>query len=164
MENKLIAIDGSTKKTGIAYFMCDKLICCDLLDFSKDKEMDSRFNIMSMGLWEILNKYKPDVIYMEETYTARNPQTTKFLTRLQGIVYSWCMNNNCEFHTIVPTQWRKIVKFTQSKNIKRDQLKKQSVDYVWEHYKIQVGDDQADAVCIGDAAIEIMKNERNLKV
>ena len=162
MKNKLIAIDGSTQKSGIAYFMCEKFISCDLLDFSKNKIIVSRFNTMSKGLWKTLNEYKPNIVYMEETYTSRNPQTAKFLTRLQGIVYSWCMNNECEFHTIAPAKWRKTLKFKQGGNVKREQLKKQSIDYVWETYKIEVDDDQADAVCIGDAAIKIMIKERNL--
>lgn len=155
MSVKLITIDGSTKKTGIAYFCNGKYKAHHLLDFEKDKNIDSRFESMSKGIWAILNTYNPNVVYMEETYTARNPQTTKVLTRLQGVVYAWCMNNGCEFNTIRPTQWRKWLNFTQNKNVKREQLKKQSMQYVIDNYGLEVTDDEADAICIADAVLKM---------
>ncbi len=122
--------------------------------------MDSRFEEMSHKLWAILEIYKPNIVYIEETVVLRNAQTQRFLTRLQGIIYAWCMNHGCEFNTIRPTSWRKQLSFSQGKNIKRDQLKEQSVKYVFENYGLEVGDDVADAICIGDAAIKIFSGEK----
>lgn len=156
---KLITIDGSTNKSGIAYFCNGKYKTHHLLDYSKNKIIDSRFKSMSKGIWELLNTYKPNIVYMEETYTAKNPQTTKFLTILQGVVYTWCMNNECEFNTIRPTQWRKQLFFTQGKGIKREQLKEQSINYVLENYNIKVSDDEADAICIADAVLKLYENK-----
>lgn len=110
---------------------------------------------MSKGLWDVLDKYKPDIIYVEEVYSALNAQTTKFLTRLQGVIYAWCLNNNCEFNTILPSQWRKQLCFEQSKGNKRKQLKEQSIKYVLDKYNMQVTDDEADSICIGDAVIKM---------
>lgn len=155
MDVKLITIDGSTKKTGIAYFQNGRYITHKLLDYSKDKNIDSRFSIMAQEIWKMLNTYRPNIVYIEETYTARNPQTTKILTRLQGVVYSWCMNNGCEFNTIRPAQWRKQLSFSQGRNVKREQLKKQSIQYVLDNYSLSVGDDEADAICIGDAVLNL---------
>lgn len=153
IETKLVSIDGSTQKTALALFTSGKYIHHTLLDFSKNKNIDSRFTTMAKGIWEFLDTYKPNIVYIEETYTARNPQTTKVLTRLQGVVYAWCMNNECEFNTILPTQWRKYLKFNQ-KGAKREQLKKQSIKYILENYNLEVTDDEADAICIGDAVIK----------
>lgn len=155
MDVKLITIDSSTKKTGLAYFQNGKYKTHKLLDYSKDKNIDSRFSTMAQEIWTMLNTYQPDIVYIEETYTARNPQTTKILTRLQGVVYSWCMNNGCEFNTIRPTQWRKQLSFSQGRNVKRDQLKKQSIQYVLDNYSLSVSDDEADAICIGDAVLKL---------
>lgn len=152
---KLVTIDGSTQKSGVAYFVNGKYQTHKLLDYSKDKKMDSRFESMAKGLWLTLNEFNPDIIYIEETYTARNPQTTKFLTRLQGVVYAWCIKNSCEFHTILPTQWRKVLSFKQSRGTKRDELKKQSIQYIQEKYNLTITDDEADALCIADAVIKI---------
>ena len=153
---RLVTIDGSTQKTGIAYFCNGKYVEHILLDYSKDKNMESRFESMSKAIWGKLNEYRPNIIYIEETYMANNPQTTKILTRLQGVVYAWCicLEHKCEFNTIKPTQWRKILNFNQSKNIKRNELKEQSIRFVLDNYGLEVTDDESDAICIGDAVLK----------
>ena len=155
MEVKLLTIDGSTQKTGIAYFCNGKYVEHILLDYSKDKKIESRFESMAKGIWKALNEYRPNIIYIEETYMANNPQTSKILTRLQGVVYAWCMNNGCEFNTIRPTSWRRELKFQQGKNVKREQLKKQSLQYVLDNYGLEVTDDESDAICIADAVVKM---------
>ncbi|RKI83700.1 hypothetical protein D7V90_07340 [bacterium 1xD42-87] len=117
--------------------------------------MDSRFEEMSHRLWTILDLYKPHIVYVEETVVLRNAQTQRFLTRLQGVIYAWCINHDCEFNTIRPTSWRKVINMSQGKNVKREQLKEQAIQYVKEHYDLNVGDDEADAICIGDAVIKM---------
>ena len=159
MEVKLLTIDGSTQKTGIAYFCNGKYVEHILLDYSKDKNMENRFESMSKEIWKILDGYRPNIIYIEETYTANNPQTSKILTRLQGVVYAWCINNACEFNTIRPTSWRKQLNFQQGKNVKREQLKKQSLQYVLDNYGLEVTDDESDAICIADAVIKMLIEE-----
>ena len=161
IETRLCTIDGSTQKTSITLFINGLYKDHVLLDYSKDKDIIGRFEDMSKGIWEILNAYHPNIIYIEETYMARNPQTTKILTRLQGVVYAWCMNNLCEFNTILPSQWRKWLGMSQSK-MKREQLKEQSVQYVLDNYEKLVTDDEADSICIGDAVIKkFSKNKEN---
>ena len=157
---RLVSIDGSTQKTGIAYFCNGKYIEHVLLDFSKDKNMENRFESMSKEIWKILDDYRPNIIYIEETYMANNPQTSKILTRLQGVVYAWCINNACEFNTIRPTTWRKQLNFQQGKNVKREQLKKQSLQYVLDNYGLEVTDDESDAICIADAVIKMFIEEK----
>ena len=157
---RLVSIDGSTQKTGIAYFCNGKYIEHVLLDFSKNKNMENRFESMSKEIWKILDDYRPNIIYIEETYMANNPQTSKILTRLQGVVYAWCINNACEFNTIRPTTWRKQLNFQQGKNVKREQLKKQSLQYVLDNYGLEVTDDESDAICIADAVIKMFIEEK----
>ena len=156
---RLVSIDGSTQKTGIAYFCNGKYVEHILLDFSKDKNMENRFESMSKEIWKMLDDYRPNIIYIEETYMANNPQTSKILTRLQGVVYAWCINNACEFNTIRPTSWRKQLNFQQGRNVKREQLKKQSLQYVLDNYGLEVTDDESDAICIADAVIKMFIEE-----
>lgn len=152
---KMIAIDSSTNKSGIAIYKNGQFKSYKLLDYSNDKKMNSRFKKMSVALIEMLNEQKPDIVYIEETVVLRNAQTQRFLTRLQGVVAIWCFMNNCEFNTIRPTQWRKLIHISQSKNIKREQLKQSAIAYVKEKYNLDVSDDIADAICIGDAVLKM---------
>ena len=78
---------------------------------------------------------------------------------MRGVVYAWCINNACEFNTIRPTSWRKQLNFQQGKNVKREQLKKQSLQYVLDNYGLEVTDDESDAICIADAVIKMFIEE-----
>lgn len=155
MNNKctMLALDTSTTKTGVSIWIDGKLDDYLLIDCSKNKVMDNRFKDMSFRIIDVLGNYKPDVIYIEDTVVVRNAQVQRFLTRLQGVIYYYCLENNCEFNTIRPTEWRKLLGFKQGKGTKREDLKKQSIQYVEEKYNVIVGDDEADAICIGTAII-----------
>lgn len=155
MDTRLVTIDSSSKKSGLAYFENGVYKEHYLIDCSKEKDMETRFEEMSKKLWLTLYKYNPDIVYIEETVVLRNAQTQRFLTRLQGVVYAWCMIYNCEFNTIRPTSWRSAIGMKQGRNVKRDQLKEQSVKYVLDKYGLDVGDDESDAICIGDAVLRI---------
>ena len=157
---KLITIDSSTKKSGIGYYN-DGVYCgFDFIDHSDNTVMDRRFKSMSLSILKILDEFNPDILYLEEAVVVRNAQTQRFLIRLQGVIYCWCINNNCEFNTIRPTSWRKLLQFKQGKNIKRDQLKAQAKEYVKSNYKLDVNDDIADALCIGSAVLKMFEEAK----
>lgn len=148
---RLVGMDSSSKSSGMSIWEDGilkeyKIVKCD------EKDMEHRFNHMSLSLWNELENCKPSVLYMEETVVVRNPQVQRFLTRLQGVVYSWCMLNNCEFNTIRPTQWRKLAGINNSKK-KRPELKLEAINLVKEKYKIEANDDVAEAILIGEAAL-----------
>ena len=151
MAINLVSIDGSTKKTGISHFFNGEYVDHYLLDYSKEDNIEDRFESMSKGIWNMLDKIRPNIIYIEETYMHNNAQTMKILTRLQGVVYAWCINNNCKFNAIAPKAWRKLLNFNQGKDVKREHAKLQSMEYVKNNYDLNVSDDEADAICISAA-------------
>lgn len=151
----MLTIDSSTTKTGIAVFVNGKYTTVHLINLEEYKTMDERFCIMGKEIIKILGKYNPQIIYIEETVVVRNPATQRFLTRLQGVIYGWAIMNNCEISTVRPSEWRKALNFNQGKNIKRENLKKQAIDYINDHYKILVSDDEAEAICIGLYALNL---------
>lgn len=154
----MMAIDSSTKKSGIAIFENGILKNHFVINFEKEKVMDNRFELMSRHLIKTLTEFHPDIVYIEETVVLRNAQTQRFLTRLQGVIYGWCVINDCEFNTVRPTTWRKSLNFEQGKNKKRDDLKEQGIEFVRNQYNIEVSDDEADAICIGHYAIHLFEN------
>lgn len=159
MGNKrLISIDSSTKKSAYAIFDNGTYIQSELINLEKIRNMDERFMQMSLQLINILIKYQPEVVYIEDTVVPRNVQTQRFLTRLQGVVYAYCVMNGCEFYTIRPTVWRKLVGIKQGKK-KRDELKEAAINLVMDKFGMQVNDDEAEAVLIGIAAIKQRKEQ-----
>ncbi|WP_394910597.1 hypothetical protein [uncultured Robinsoniella sp.] len=152
----MLAIDSSTIKTGIAIFNNGDYQESLLLDCSNFKNMEDRFKEMSLKLIHILDTYKPYIIYIEETVVNRNVAVQRFLTRLQGVIYGYCVLNDCEFNAIRPTSWRKLAGINQ-KGKKRNELKKLAIDAVYQRLGFNVGDDEAEAILIGIAALELYK-------
>jgi len=153
----MVCIDSATKKTGLAIFDNGQLTENKLLDYSYDKNMDSRFKKMSNAIIDYLCNLDPDIIYIEETVVNRNVAVQRFLTRLQGVVYGYCIMNDCEFNVIRPSEWRKLAGLDQSKN-KREELKKSAIEMVAKEFNINVSDDVAEAILIGKAAINRFGN------
>ena len=150
---RMISIDSSTKKTALAVFDNGEYKEVNLIDCSTINNMDERFYEMAKLIFNFLEKNKPYIIYMEETVVERNASTQRFLTRLQGIVYAYCMKNDCEFNTIRPTEWRKLVGIEQGKK-KREVFKKEAIYLVLKEFGITVTDDEAESILIGLAIIK----------
>lgn len=145
---KMISIDSSTKSSGISIWEDGNLISTRGVSLNEGN-MDIRLPKMIQEIYAILDIEKPDMIWLEEAVVVRNAQTQRFLVRLQGAIQGWCVVHNCEFNTIRPTQWRKYCS-CEFKG-KRDELKKQSIQYVKDKYNIDCNDDIADSICIGEA-------------
>ena len=153
----MLAIDSSTKSSGVSVWKNGTLDEYKLLDCSDNKNMDSRFKSMSIKLLEELKYYSPAIVYIEETVVGRNMQVQRFLTRLQGVVYAYCILHDCEFNSIRPTEWRHLIGIEQGKK-KRDELKQLAIDFVSKEFGItDVNDDVAESICIGQAAVNLFK-------
>lgn len=151
---RMITIDSSSKKSGIAIFDNGKYVKHILLDYEKIKDMETRFLKMSNELINLIKLYKPDIIYIEEVVVNRNMHTMRFLFRLLGVIYGYCLTADCEFNTIRPTEFRSELEFKQGSKVEREQLKQQAIDYVKKEFNLDVNDDEADAICIGLAVIK----------
>ena len=156
---RTIAIDASTKSSGISVWDGRELFAYDLITMFPKKRIEERFKDMSLALLSCLDKYKPQKVFIEETVVARNMQVQRFLTRLQGVVYCWCVQHEAEFQTIRPTEWRKAVGIKQGKK-KRDELKQEAIDLITTKYGIEVNDDIAESICIGLAALSLYGEEK----
>jgi len=149
---RMISIDSSTKKSAYAIFDNGIYIESSLID-CQNNDMDDRLKNMSLNLLYILFEKKPDIIYIEDTVVPRNVQTQRFLTRLQGVIYGYCIINDCEFNTIRPTEWRRLVGIEQGKK-NRDELKEEAIKLVKKDFNLDVNDDEAESILIGLAAIK----------
>ena len=53
----------------------------------------------------------------------------------------------------MPTAWRRQLKFQQGPDVVRSELKKQAQKYALDNFELKVTQDEADAICIGLAAV-----------
>lgn len=162
MITKMISLDTSTKNTGFAIFNNAKYKDSGLIDLTLNNK-DTRTEDMIIRITSLLDKEKPSILVIEECVVVRNAQVQRILLRLQGAVLYWCIQNDCEFNTIRPTEWRKYAGVNSSKTgiKKREELKNMAISRVNELYGIEVGEDQAESILIGFAHIKRFKEVSN---
>lgn len=152
---KMLSLDISTKKTGIAYWENGKYKESYVIDYEKIKDIDERTIQMGTTLISALNYFKPDIVYIEDSYKGQNPKALKCFCRLHGMVIGWCIDHKVYHELVMPSSWRKYIPgFPNGRGINRDEQKEFSIKYVTKKYKIKPKtDDESDAILVGEGMI-----------
>ena len=156
-----IAIDASTKSTGVAIFEDKEL---KKIDNYKDNNKSVLKRIKNMTdqleqLYEHLNVFNPDQqiqVVMEQVIPdnlndakwARNQNTFKALFYLQAAIVLMFDHYNIEVELVGASTWRKWCGIKQG-GANRDTLKFRDIEFVKKNYEMEVNDDIADAICLG---------------
>ena len=123
----------------------------------KNKDVETRINEMGKALLSYLKKQKPDIIWIEHPQgQGRNVSMVGKLCEVLGIVRAYAIEKGIDYHEIYPSVWRQYANFEQGKKT-RNELKQMSIDYVKEHFNIEVSNDVSDAISIGCAVINYYK-------
>ena len=155
---RMVSIDSSTNKTGCALFIEGVLNDHELIDLSKlGLDINTRINEMGRRIVDKLDLWTPRMVYIEEPKGHQNIELVRKLSEILGIVRGYCITHDVYYSEIKPSEWRKYCSLDQGGK-KRAELKAASVDYVKNKYGIEVNDDVSDAICIGDAVINIYQN------
>ena len=150
MTTKLLSLDTSTYSTGWAYYENGVYKKSGVIDLKKIKNTDDRLKLMVVEIYKCIERHSPTIIVIETPVVVRNPQVQRLLTMIFGAVYGKCVMDDIEWGDLRPTQWRKFVKKESEKlPRKRDELKVWSVNKVKDIFKINVNDDESDAILIG---------------
>lgn len=158
MDNKkenctLLAIDSSTKSTGYSVFINGSLNDYGCLEFNKIQNTDKRIQKMIAEIFELIKKYKPQIVVTEMTVVVRNAQAQRNLTMILGAIYGYCIQNYITYFSFRPTEWRKLIS-EEKKPRKREELKLWSKKKVEELFDIKkINDDISDAILVGQAYI-----------
>lgn len=168
MKNKnttLLSLDTSSTITGWALFENGEYKTSGILNWSHIKKMNERLEIMYIDIIQNIQKLEPDIIVLEKDIVGsgkrQNMSTINTLVKLIGGIWGYCLQLNSNttmdytngdfkiFYTeYSPSEWRKLVGI---KERKREECKKASIKRVKEKYGIEVDDNEADAINIGDA-------------
>lgn len=161
----ILSLDLSTKSSGWAIFQESQLIDYGCIT-SASTDVIKRIYIMLNGLKEVLNKYTIDKIVIEEVRPDLgngNLNTHRVLMYLQAGLEFLIHDNfkGTPIQYIYPSSWRAECGIKNGRGIKRLTLKELDIQFVKEHYNIEVNDDIADAICIGHSQIHKVSNEIN---
>jgi Holliday junction resolvasome RuvABC endonuclease subunit len=154
----MFTIDSSTKRTGITVwknavfqeFIYINLDPDDKVNKKRDdydllRVCETRYPLMCDQIINLLQKYNPQIIWIEDEVVDRNMKTSRYLFRLQGVIEGWALSHDCEFNTIRPPEYRAACDIKG----KRKECKAQAVEYVKKKLGIEVTDDEAESYCIG---------------
>ncbi len=153
----LLAIDASSKSTGIALYKHNKLQYYTCITASSSDFLN-RIKVMVDSIQKILAE-NLDLEYVvlqqvrQEAFV--NVQTYKVLMYLQGCLSMMIHQNfkHLQIEFLYPSSWRKVCQIKQGRGIKRDKQKELDIQWVKNNFNIQVNDDIADAIGLGYAYI-----------
>ena len=157
--SKILSFDQSTKISAYSIFIDGKYAECGVIDLHKIKDTSERIRAMGVELGNIIKKYSPEKVIMEEVAQQSNPLTLKLLARIQGVIIGFCAAHNIETYIIEPSKWRSTLKFKIGPSVKREELKAQAIQYIKDKYELDLTEDECEACCINDAAHKIYKFE-----
>lgn len=150
---KVLSFDQSTRASGYAYFEDGKYIESGVIDMKKSElETEERSFEMAKKLWKVLRKYKPEILIIEDVQQQSNAKTMIVLARLAGMIIGYAEAHKVKVHIIKPSQWRSMLHFKQGAGVKREELKRQSINYVKKTYDIDASEDECEAIALGDGA------------
>ena len=156
-----MAIDGSTKSTGIAIFDGQELVHYECVTSSKSDTL-ARIKLMAAKIKENHIKYNVNNVIMEDVIPEdvhHNDNVYTSLKYLQAAVVLTLHDLNQAVEFYVSSEWRKKCGIRTGRGIKRETVKASDIAFVKSNYNLDVNDDIADAICIGwaythDAPIE----------
>lgn len=181
---RIIGIDQSSSSTGISVFDDEELIYYELIEMKKTtskkitdlilkeeehlyqvtipeilyKDILGRICIISDRIEFLIDKYKPDAIYMEDIFSSQNVKSEFNLARLQGFVLHICHKKAIPIKIVAENTWiNHWGKY--DKTIKRPERKNDIMQKVngWYNLSLTVND-VSDAIAIGRYAVSIEKS------
>lgn len=157
MDCRLVGIDSSTVRTAFSVYDNGNLVDHLLIDKSKIKNKEQKFESMCNSILDELDRLNPDIIVIELTSVTRNAVAQRQLTMIIGVIYSWAIRNDCEFVSYRASEWRALIS-KEKKPRKREELKAWAIQKVKELFSIDIEiDDIAEAILIGQARINQFK-------
>jgi len=150
-----LAIDASTKSTGIAIFEGQELKHYECITASSTY-LFKRIRKMQDEVKKIIEDYNVDRIIIEDVLpedVKSNRKVFDALKYLQGYLVEVFEEKKIPYEFIVASHWRKLCGIKTGVGIHRESLKPRDIAFVKSQFGITANDDIADAICIGFAAV-----------
>lgn len=164
----VVGLDLSTTSTGFSVYQDGELINHGRFRSDKKNAFDRIDEIYHM-VGDLFKAYDIDVVFVEDVplSSAMNKRICELLLLLQGTIYSHCINNDCAFYQMEPSEWRRIAGVKPEKP-RREFQKKAAIELVnelhglsfsWidDKYDKTTGDsDEAEGILIGLAGTKLL--------
>lgn len=158
----ILALDCSTKATGVAIFSQKKLLGSSVIT-ATSSDLINRIHKMVDTVDQLITELKTDIVVMEEVIPdhVKNTNTFKALMYLQATMAIMLHDKHptVKLEFLYPGSWRSTCGIKTGRGVTRDSLKAADIKFANETYGLAItSDDQADAVCIGHAFLHPKKD------
>lgn len=148
-KQKVLALDPSTAKTGVSFFIGNKLKHASLIDMDRIQNADKKMWCMCNAIRHVVQEFNPDIVVVEDVQFQGNVQVLIRLARLQGIILYLIASEGKPYEVVSASSWRKSVGIAEGRGIKRETLKASAIQMIKEKYGIAYSEDVCEAICIG---------------
>lgn len=180
---RIIGIDQSTTKNGVAFFANGKLEDYALIEAKFSKKVANTAVVQSPHLYEIkmteedygttllriaeitdlfeniFMDWKPDVVYFEEIFENNNPKGFRSLSRLQGFIAHLCHKLGIRYVIVEESKWINSIA-TYGREVKRPERKADINKKMNDRYGLDIqSNDITDAIAIGAYALTVEKEK-----
>jgi crossover junction endodeoxyribonuclease RuvC len=144
----ILSIDSGIERTGYAIFKDKKYVTSALIHTLKDRSTEIRLEEIYSKLKKVFNKYKPEIIILEQLFFFKNQKTFIRVAQAQGVVLLLAAQNKIKVEFLTPLQIKQIITgYGQA-----DKKSVQKMIKLTTEIDIKQ-DDEADAVACGLAYI-----------
>lgn len=155
---KLLALDASTKDTGVAIFKDKQLLGSSCIAASST-DLYKRIHKMVDSIDKIIAELDIDEIVMEEVIPdhTKNTNTFKALMYLQATLMLMLHDKypKVKVTLVYPNSWRSQCGIKTGRGKTRESLKAADIEFANKTYNLAItSDDEADAICIGHARLQ----------
>lgn len=155
MNNIILGIDPGIADTGFGVIEegpGNKLVCLDYgsIKTKTSLSLPDRLDIIHKELENIIKKYKPQKVGVEQLFFCNNAKTALIVGQARGVVLLTCKQNNIEVFEFTPLQVKQAVSaYGKATKIQVQKM----VKLILNLNKIPKPDDAADALAVAICAI-----------
>ena len=149
----ILSIDCGFEKVGYSIFDKNKRLATGLsyvnsglITTSKSNTLEKRFEIIHQSLSNIVLKYKPTLIILEQLFFFKNQKTVIGVAQAQGVILLLASQKNIPVEFLTPLQIKQIV--TGYGNADKKSVQKM-LKLLLGNKAVFKTDDEADAVACG---------------
>ena len=157
----ILALDQATRTTGWSVWHNNTLTEYGHITFD-DEDPFKRNHHFCQWLGTMIETRDIEFVVIEDIQMqVQNVSTFQKLAWLQGAIIEKVLCQNLDYKLLRPTEWRATCNLLKGQDKHRENQKKIAQDWVLTHFNRKCTQDEADAICIGYAAITAEDNELN---
>lgn len=108
----IMGIDPGFATVGFGFITCEKnpqIISCGCIETTPDTEFKERLNIIHRELKELIDKYQPEIVGVEEIFFANNAKTAINVSHARGVILLTLSQDNLPIYEFTPLQIKQAI-------------------------------------------------------